>query len=195
MLFKKIVILAEKIFFEFFGKRSLENYLKSIEFFSGKGGRVLDVGCGYGWYSELFSENYTGIDIDAEKVKDAKRRYPLGNFQEMSATKLRFPDKSFDLVFSIAVLHHLSDEELTRAVGEILRVVKDGGRIFIIDMVLPKKRSWLGSLFFRIDKGSYKREFEQLTNIVVKTGLKPRFQSLQSFLGIGVAVLEVIPLS
>ncbi|GEM_PF-2984564 len=193
------MILAEKIFFKLFEKKGLENYLKSIEFSSGGGsasggkdGRVLDVGCGYGWYSELFPKNYTGIDIDEEKINNARKQHPNVRFEIMSAANLAFSEESFDLSFSIAVLHHLKDEEVIGAFKKMLQATREGGRVLIIDMVLPKKLQWLAKLGFLADKGACQRSFEELLELLMKAGIQPRFKSLSRFLHLGIGVFEFL---
>src|SRR5690606_14474846 len=52
------------------------------------------------------------------------------DFRLMDAHKLEFPDQTFDLVYGLAILHHLNFEQ---AVREIWRVLKPGGRILFLE--------------------------------------------------------------
>ena len=52
------------------------------------------------------------------------------DFRVMDAHTLDFPDNHFDFVYGVAILHHL---ELERALKELFRVVKPGGRILFIE--------------------------------------------------------------
>ena len=80
------------------------------------GDRVLDAGCGNGRLLEMLSGKkieYLGIDSSQELVKIAQVRFPdkiflLGDILELD----RAPEKGFDYVFCIAVLHHLPGESL-----------------------------------------------------------------------------------
>ncbi len=49
----------------------------------------------------------------------------------MNASKLRFKNKSFDMVILIDTLDHLNRKELDQTFGQILRVLKPNGTIFI----------------------------------------------------------------
>ena len=95
------------------------------------GDKVLDLGCGNGRLSELFSEKkieYYGVDFSEGLINIARKRYPKLNFQVADALNLPFPDGFFDEVFSIAVLHHIPSKELrTQFLKEIKRVLKPKG--------------------------------------------------------------------
>jgi ubiquinone/menaquinone biosynthesis C-methylase UbiE len=98
-----------------------------------KGRRVLDVGCGKGRFARVFQEKYPeaelwGIDISEEML----RYVPPGiHTRTGSMTELPFEDGFFDCAYATESLEHAV--EIERAVGEICRVVKAGGRIAIID--------------------------------------------------------------
>ena len=55
---------------------------------------------------------------------DAKLKYGL-------ATEIPFPDKSFDYVLSISMLHHLNSKDRIKAVQEIKRILKLNGKAII----------------------------------------------------------------
>ena len=51
-------------------------------------------------------------------------------FQVMNAEVLEFPDASFDLVFGVAILHHL---DLDTACAEFLRVLRPSGTAVFLE--------------------------------------------------------------
>jgi SAM-dependent methyltransferase len=90
------------------------------------GDKILDVGCGKGYLLYDFTKvvpgiEITGLDISSYAIANAKEeirdRIKLGN-----ATALPFPDKSFDLVFSLTTLHNLHNYDLDKALREVERV-------------------------------------------------------------------------
>ncbi len=101
------------------------------------GMEVLEVGCGTGFFSEVFIEsgvNLHGIDISPELLtKTRERCLPAGqagsgraDFLVADVETLPFKDATFDAAVGIRVLHHLDMEPSFR---EITRVLKKGGVI------------------------------------------------------------------
>lgn len=110
---------------------------EAADFQSARGKRVLEIGCGLGTDGAQFARagaSYTGVDLTQAAVGLARRRFELfgleGDFQTADAENLDFADASFDLVYSHGVLHHTPDIE--RAVEEIHRVLKPGGRAVVM---------------------------------------------------------------
>jgi ubiquinone/menaquinone biosynthesis C-methylase UbiE len=85
-------------------------------------GSILDVGCGYGAYSDaLMKEGLAcvGCDINLEYLrKAAQHGLPVVNVD----TKLPFPDRSFDSVLMFEVIEHVPD--LQKILGEAFRVAR-----------------------------------------------------------------------
>ncbi|MBO4325610.1 MAG: class I SAM-dependent methyltransferase [Lachnospiraceae bacterium] len=102
------------------------------------GERILDLGCGYGWYTDYFRSiggNPVGVDGAGAMIDIAKRNYPDCAFITADITKpLPFESGSFDLVFCNQVLMDLEDVE--SVLTECFRVLKRGG-IFYLSIVHP----------------------------------------------------------
>ncbi len=110
-------------------KKRLDLIEKEVDL---KGKKVLDVGCGTGSYGLGFLKrgaDYFGIDIDAEKIKKARKNINSGIFKVSSSENIPFPDESFDLIFLNEVLEHVENDEET--IIECLRVLKNKGRIVV----------------------------------------------------------------
>ena len=95
--------------------------------------RVLDNGCGIGTYiaklRPLCGEVW-GLEYEAERLREAATR--LGSADRLvvgAGEHLPFPDRSFDLVLSNEVIEHVQDDR--RAAGEMVRVLRAGGRAVI----------------------------------------------------------------
>jgi ubiquinone/menaquinone biosynthesis C-methylase UbiE len=97
------------------------------------GCRVLDVGCGKGRFARVFQQQESeaeiwGLDISEEML----RHVPAGiHTRAGSMTELPFEDAFFDGAYATESLEHAV--EIEKAVSEICRVVKPGGRIVVID--------------------------------------------------------------
>jgi len=111
------------------------------DFFSGfAAGRVLDVATGKGGMIQHLLNSLTdiqeivGVDENPQYGKnfpDSSTGIPI-SFQVMDAARLLFPDRTFDTVSIGNSLHHL--KQLPAALGEMLRVLKPGGHLIILEM-------------------------------------------------------------
>jgi len=97
------------------------------------GQRVLDVGCGKGRFARVFHEQEPEAELWGLDISEAMlERVPEGiRTRAGSMTELPFEDASFDGAYATESLEHAVETE--KAVAEICRVVKPGGRIAIID--------------------------------------------------------------
>jgi SAM-dependent methyltransferase len=116
------------------------------------GERVLDVGCGHGLMligaaKRLTSGKATGIDIwqtqdqagnsAASTMENARREGVEGRIElrDADARKIPFDDGTFDVVLSSWALHNIYDAAgRETALREIVRVLKPGGRVAIVDI-------------------------------------------------------------
>jgi SAM-dependent methyltransferase len=116
----------------------LEPYIERFAAFeTARGQRVLEIGVGLGADHQRFAEagaQLAGIDLTERAVAHAQRRLELfglaSQLEQGDAEQLSFDDASFDLVYSWGVIHH--SPNTARAVAEIFRVLKPGGRAKIM---------------------------------------------------------------
>lgn len=103
-------------------------------------GEVLEIGTGKGYFTITLAKRghrFTSVDISEEEQEFVK-----GNLQHLGLEKqvdfiiedaedLSFADSSFDVAFSINLIHHLTDP--IESVNELLRVVSGKGKIILSD--------------------------------------------------------------
>lgn len=105
------------------------------------GRRILDVGCGHGTAEVKLSRlrltqvDLVAVDLLPDRVAEALAAARAHNidahFAAADACHLPFPDGTFDSVFCVAVLQHIGD--VRRAVAEMARVTRPGGRIVAVE--------------------------------------------------------------
>lgn len=105
------------------------------------GERVLDAGCGPGFYvSELIEQvgpegSVTGVDGSPQMLAVAAKRNegaPNARFAEGDLTRLPVEDGSFDRALSVQVLEYVPDTDA--ALREIHRALRPGGRVLVWDV-------------------------------------------------------------
>jgi ubiquinone/menaquinone biosynthesis C-methylase UbiE len=132
--------------------------------------KLLDIGCGAGSYRSCFACDYWGVDNNPAYVDMANANLN-GHFAVMDGTQLEFDDALFDQIITIATLHHLDDEQVTQMVREAIRVCKPGGRIHLLDAIMPVSPNFaFKRLWFRLDRGGHPRSIEHLRGLVAKAG-------------------------
>jgi SAM-dependent methyltransferase len=107
---------------------------------AGRGAALLDYGCGSGRWVDFFERRgyrYRGVDVSKEMLRLARGRWPDASLSALREGRIPHPDRSFDVVCSIAVLHHNPYPEQERMVTELCRVTRDHGFIVLFESVAP----------------------------------------------------------
>jgi ubiquinone/menaquinone biosynthesis C-methylase UbiE len=104
-----------------------------------KGKSLLDVGCGDGSDVIIFQKEYalnvSAIDVYThDNIKNIKNL----EFKQAGIYNIPYKDNSFDYIFLHDVLHHIDEENQSyekhiQGLAELLRVVKPGGKIIIVE--------------------------------------------------------------
>ena len=119
--------------------------------------RVLDVGCGPSSWLWRIGIRPFGLDITPQYATHfAATGDPA---VAASSAEIPFADRSFDQVWSIGLLHHLSDENARRTLAEMERVSSIGGSIVVLDAVLPVAawRRPVAHVLRKLDRGGHVR--------------------------------------
>lgn len=139
-----------------------------------KGLKVVDLGCGYGWFSRWASEqgaaSVLGLDV-SEKMLERARQTTSGatvRYERADLEQLDLPPAHFELAYSSLALHYIKD--LPRLFATIHAALKPGSRfVFSIEhpiFMAPRNPGWLtdseGRKRWPVD--SYQREGERVTN-------------------------------
>ncbi len=113
--------------------------------------RVLDVGCGTGYFARLLAEAVgvdgvvVGIDASPEMIDYATHqpgRPRNCDFQLGTAESLSFASGHFDVVVSSLFMHHLPADLQVMALTEMRRVLRPGGTLLIAEAHVPRAFGW-----------------------------------------------------
>jgi ubiquinone/menaquinone biosynthesis C-methylase UbiE len=105
------------------------------------GERILDVGCGPGFYAAELLDRVgprgfvMGVDPSAAMLAAARERCgdrPNVAFAQADATRLPVADGEFDAALSVQVLEYVRDVD--EALDELYRALRPGGRVVIWDI-------------------------------------------------------------
>ena len=96
--------------------------------------RILELGCGRGDFSVWLAKQgarVTAVDIGPDLVTAARTLARVNQvdseFRQANIVDLPFDSATFDVVIGLAILHHLSQADVLKAVRECYRVLKPGG--------------------------------------------------------------------
>jgi SAM-dependent methyltransferase len=98
---------------------------------------VLELGCGYGWFSlnalDRGVRTYTGIEPTADSLATVVKHVTASNARLMVADALDMPfdARSFDTVVCWEVLEHIPQGSELRLFTEVRRVLRDGGTFYL----------------------------------------------------------------
>jgi SAM-dependent methyltransferase len=124
--------------FDAFRYRKAPHILRQLDQIDFRNKRVLEIGLGQGADGEQMIRRgaiWSGLDLTQESVARVRTRLSLRRllFERVecgSVLSMPFASRSFDIVFSHGVLHHVP--EIERAQQEIARVLKPGGMLVMM---------------------------------------------------------------
>jgi ubiquinone/menaquinone biosynthesis C-methylase UbiE len=135
-------------------------------------GRALDIGCGRGDNAIMLAINgcdVTGIDLVEDAITDAKAKaikhnvkvnFVVGNVLQMDRL---FMESEFDIVIDSGLFHVMTDGERPVFAWQIHRVLKPGGKYFMLSFSDKEPGSYGPR---RISKAEIELTFTPLFNII-----------------------------
>lgn len=145
--------LCDRYIFNEERKAIVQLYLKMIMSRKGNIERILDIGCGYGYFLEVCLQagipQVYGVDISTSAFEKSK---VLGKAKveqlDFSRQRSSFDVNFFDVITAFDVIEHVEDEDFF--VEEVYRILKKGGLLFLIT---PNEDSWLRDIYMKLIYG------------------------------------------
>lgn len=97
---------------------------------------VLDIGCGIGNYHPYLADvvgSISGVDVSASCLATAAERHPEVRYRAYDGLRLPFADATFDVAYTICVVHHVPPAQWQAFAHEMRRVLKPGGLALIFE--------------------------------------------------------------
>lgn len=97
---------------------------------------ALDVGCGVGNYHSLLRSRFkslSGVDVSTSCVETARKRNTNVDYEVYDGGVLPYDDGSFDIAFTICVLHHVPPSQWPNFAAEMRRVLKPRGLALVFE--------------------------------------------------------------
>jgi len=130
---------------------------------------VLDFGCGTGANCYMFDKDaYLGVDVDAERISYAGKKYPGYTFDCLKNNTIPAKDRTFDFICITATIHHIPDEDFEKYRNEFFRILKPNGRIIAIEPCFFKNDIVNNSFMNFFDEGKYIRTEQAYVNLFSK---------------------------
>jgi SAM-dependent methyltransferase len=158
------------------------------------GARVLDVGCGSGYFLQRLHEygagECHGIDLMEDRIAKGRELYPTLELQVGSATELPFPNGRFDLVTQFTCLSSIVDEGVRLVAAREMRRVAAGGWILSWDM--RRVRSGGSTATVELDERELRRLFGEPA-LLRRAALRFELTQLVGGRGMLTAALAALP--
>lgn len=157
--------------------------------------QVLDAGCGTGLLLELMAESVgqtgkaEGVDFSNDMLAVAAQRcqvLPQVSLSQGSVEKLDFPDNYFDAVACTQVLLYVDD--VSRALVEMVRVLKPGGRLVIVET------DWDGAILNSSDPATTRQVFDAWDQAVSNANLPRRLKPMLANAGLSTVQVDAVPI-
>ena len=177
--FDKIAFL-----YDFIETHILKDYQGSFELISeylpmDNTGKLIDIGGGTGYFSEMLINNVSAaIVIDDSKKMIRKVNHTKLSPLQADARSIGIKGQQFDLALIINVLHHVKTEDQKPIISEVYRILKPGGQAFIIEVF---SQSFFNILFTKFDDLIFGKTFPILPDTLKAYLENEGFSSIDLF--------------
>ncbi len=136
---------------------------------------ILEIGCNYGPNLYLLAQKFPnieikGIDINPAAIQNGNELMGRSGFKNVKLSEgnidnlSQFPDKSFDVVFTDAVLMYIGPDKIKKVISEMIRIVRKA--IILVEWHQDSERDPQGLGVYHF--GHWKRNYLNLLKQFVR---------------------------
>lgn len=139
------------------------------------GQRIIELGCGSASLARALLARHpdsrvTGLEVDERQhAKNVASPQEGLRFIAAGAQAIPFPDASFDLALMLKSLHHVPRPSLAQALGEVARVLRPGGLLYVSEPVYDGTLNEVIRLFN--DEGVVRAAAQAALDAAVRSGV------------------------
>lgn len=92
--------------------------------------------CGNGLYFQITNEYESyGLDLSEKLINISSKRYPYAIHTVGNALDTPYSDSMFDIILTVGLFQHLTDDQQIKLIDEIIRILAINGIAFISGMI------------------------------------------------------------
>lgn len=135
---------------------------------------IIELGCGNARMARTLLQRHPGCRVTGLEVDERQHAKNLAAPQEglsfiaAGAEAIPFGDAEFDLALMLKSLHHVPMPAMARALGEVARVLKPGGHLYVSEPVYDGALNEVIRLFN--DEGVVRAAAQEAVDAALKTG-------------------------
>jgi len=146
--------------------------------------QIIDLCCGTGnqlkYLKRKGFENIEGVDISHSMLRQTRKGGAQINCKHGDATKLNFPDNSFDTALISFALHEKPLETAISIVKEAVRITRHGGHLLVVDYAFDSSVSPFVKTMVRIvERFAGKDHYRYFKNYIKHGGLESLFRNME----------------
>lgn len=136
---------------------------------------VLDIGCGIGNIHKILGHTFGtlhGVDVSSACISKAASRFSHLSYCVYDGIRLPFEDNSFDMAYTVCVMHHVPPVQWPHFARSMLRVVRPGGVALVFEHNPRNPLTMRAVNSCPFDKDAVLLQSSQVEKLLLETGFQ-----------------------
>jgi SAM-dependent methyltransferase len=132
------------------------------------GSKVLDIGCGTGYFRKYLPDSveYVGIDVNPRYIAKAEQTVKNGRFYVIGERADVIPEREFDFSLFIGVLHHLANDVALNSLRLAASCLKEEGTLYALEPVRYEGQGVIETVLMSLDRGKHIRTTDKYRELL-----------------------------